>query len=67
MLPAERQKACRNLLKDYYSSLCKHLLSDHSKLKAIEKQNRKILQVRTHSDRYPADPCISELNELCSL
>lgn len=44
-LPAERQKACRNLLKEYFSSLCKHLLRDHKELKNMDKQNRKILQV----------------------
>ena len=45
MLPAERQKACRHLLKEYYSSLCRHLLRDHDRLRNKERQNRKILQV----------------------
>jgi len=45
LLHGDRQKACRNLLKDYYSSLCKHLLNDCRDLRGIEKQNRRILQV----------------------
>ena len=45
VLPAERQKACHNLLRDYFASLCKHLEKDHAELKNMEKQNRKILQV----------------------
>jgi len=48
MLPAERQKACRHLLKDYYTSLCQHLLRDHENLRNMELQNRKILQVESH-------------------
>ncbi|GAB1609122.1 regulator of nonsense transcripts 2-like isoform X2 [Argonauta hians] len=46
MLPPERQKACRNLLKDYYATLCKHLKKLHKDLKTIEQQNRKILQTK---------------------
>jgi len=45
LLRGDRQKACRNLLKDYYTSLCKHLLNDCKELRGIEKQNRRILQV----------------------
>ncbi|XP_078309820.1 regulator of nonsense transcripts 2-like isoform X4 [Crassostrea virginica] len=46
LLPPERQKGCRNLLGDYYQSLCKHLLTDHKELKNIERQNRRILQTK---------------------
>ncbi|XP_036368923.1 regulator of nonsense transcripts 2 isoform X3 [Octopus sinensis] len=46
MLPPERQKACRNLLKEYYATLCKHLKKLHKDLKTIEQQNRKILQTK---------------------
>lgn len=45
LLPPERQKGCRNLLGEYYQSLCKHLLTDHKELKNMERQNRRILQV----------------------
>ena len=41
----ERQRGCRNLLGDYYTSLCKHLCSDHKELKQMEKQNRKTILV----------------------
>ncbi|KAK3612029.1 hypothetical protein CHS0354_021705 [Potamilus streckersoni] len=45
-LPNERQKGCRNLLGDYYASLCKHLTKDFKELKGMERQNRKILQTK---------------------
>lgn len=46
LLPPERQKGCRNLLGEYYQSLCKHLLTDHKELKNMERQNRRILQTK---------------------
>jgi hypothetical protein len=46
VLAADRQKACRTLLKDYYQSLTKHVLLDYKELRKLEKQNRRILQVR---------------------
>lgn len=46
LLSADKQQNVRTLLKDYYNSLCKHLLKEHKELQAFEKQNRKILQTR---------------------
>lgn len=46
LLSPEKQQNVRALLRDYYNSLCKHLLKDHKELQAFEKQNRKILQTR---------------------
>ncbi|XP_005093367.2 regulator of nonsense transcripts 2 isoform X2 [Aplysia californica] len=46
LLPSDRQKGCRNLLKDYYSSLIKHVTAAHRDLKMHEKQNRKIMQTK---------------------
>ncbi|XP_076469583.1 regulator of nonsense transcripts 2-like isoform X2 [Babylonia areolata] len=46
MLPPERQKACRNLLKEYFSSLIRHVTNDHQTIKGMERQNRKILQTK---------------------
>ncbi|XP_054280661.1 regulator of nonsense transcripts 2-like isoform X1 [Macrosteles quadrilineatus] len=46
MLPPEKQKNVRSLVKDYYSSLCKHLLKEHGELQAFERQNRRILQTK---------------------
>ena len=52
LLPAERQRACRHLLKEYYQSLTKHLVKDHRDLRNMEKLNRKILQVGTMCDAF---------------
>ena len=51
VLPAERQKACRNLVKEYFNSLTKHLVMQHKDLRTMEKQNWKILQVGLHLDQ----------------
>ena len=45
MLPPERQKACRNLLKEYFASLVRHVTNRHQAIKNMDRQNRKILQV----------------------
>lgn len=46
LLPPEKQKNVRSLLKDYYSSLCKHLIKENCEFQAFERQNRKILQTK---------------------
>ncbi|XP_035737800.1 regulator of nonsense transcripts 2-like [Vespa mandarinia] len=46
LLSPDKQQNVRFLLRDYYNSLCKHLLKEHKELQAFEKQNRKILQTR---------------------
>ncbi|XP_074649802.1 regulator of nonsense transcripts 2-like [Tubulanus polymorphus] len=46
VLVADRQKACRNLIKDYYVSLSKHLVAEHKNLKNMERQNRKTLHMK---------------------
>uniref|UniRef100_A0A1B6LDI7 Regulator of nonsense transcripts 2 n=1 Tax=Graphocephala atropunctata TaxID=36148 RepID=A0A1B6LDI7_9HEMI len=46
MLPPEKQKNVRSLLKEYYASLCKHLLKEHGEMQAFERQNRRILQTK---------------------
>lgn len=45
-LPPEKQQNVRTLLKEYFSSLCKHLLKDHNEMQEFEKQNRRILQTK---------------------
>ncbi|XP_054718821.1 regulator of nonsense transcripts 2-like isoform X2 [Uloborus diversus] len=45
-LPADRQKGLRNLLKEYYKSLCKHVIRDYKVLQNMEKQNHRILQTK---------------------
>lgn len=46
LLTPEKQQNVKLLLREYYNSLCKHLLKEHKELQAFEKQNRKILQTR---------------------
>ncbi len=44
-LSPEKQQNVRNLLRDYYASLCKHTQQEHKELQNFERQNRRILQV----------------------
>ncbi|XP_063230825.1 regulator of nonsense transcripts 2-like [Bacillus rossius redtenbacheri] len=46
LLSKDKQRNVRTLLKDYYTSLCKHLLKEHRELQAFERQNKKILQTK---------------------
>ncbi|GAB6029878.1 Regulator of nonsense transcripts upf2, variant 2 [Chamberlinius hualienensis] len=46
MLTPERQKNVRSLLKEYYSSLCKHLTKDYKEMQAMKRQNRRILETK---------------------
>ncbi|CAG0922644.1 unnamed protein product [Notodromas monacha] len=45
-LPADKQRNLRNLLKEYYSALAKHLVESKKELNAFEKTTRKILMTR---------------------
>ncbi|XP_050515611.1 regulator of nonsense transcripts 2 [Diabrotica virgifera virgifera] len=45
-LPSEKQQNVRALLKDYYVSLCKHLVKDHIEMQNFERQNMRILQTK---------------------
>ncbi|GFQ70834.1 regulator of nonsense transcripts 2 [Trichonephila clavata] len=45
-LTPDRQKGLRNLLKEYYKSLCRHLMKDYKSLENMEKQNHRILQTK---------------------
>uniref|UniRef100_A0A646QJ82 Regulator of nonsense transcripts 2 n=1 Tax=Hemiscolopendra marginata TaxID=943146 RepID=A0A646QJ82_9MYRI len=46
VLTIERQKNVRMLLRDYFQSLCKHLIKDHKEIQTMERQNRKILHTK---------------------
>ncbi|XP_049955092.1 regulator of nonsense transcripts 2-like [Schistocerca serialis cubense] len=46
LLSKEKQRNVKLLLKDYYSSLCKHRLKEHLELQNFVRQNRKILQTK---------------------
>ena len=41
LLAPEKQRNVKQMLKDYYQSACKHLLSEYRELQAIEKLNRR--------------------------
>ncbi|XP_036376152.1 regulator of nonsense transcripts 2-like isoform X1 [Megalops cyprinoides] len=43
ILSAEKQQPFQNLLREYFTSLTKHLKKDHRELQNIERQNRRIL------------------------
>lgn len=69
LLPADRQKGLRALLKDYYKSLCKHLVRDYKCLQNMERQNRRILQTKGElcSDRKEKyEACQSAFQKLLS-
>ncbi|XP_044016456.1 regulator of nonsense transcripts 2 [Aphidius gifuensis] len=46
ILTFEKQQNLRSLLRDYYNSLCRHLIKDYKELQSFEKHNKKILQTR---------------------
>ncbi|XP_026066042.1 regulator of nonsense transcripts 2-like isoform X2 [Carassius auratus] len=43
IINTEKQQPFQNLLREYYTSLTKHLKKDHRELQSIERQNRRIL------------------------
>ncbi|XP_017777953.1 PREDICTED: regulator of nonsense transcripts 2 [Nicrophorus vespilloides] len=45
-LPPEKQQNVKSLLKDYFTSLSKHLVKDHIEMQDFEKQNYRILQTK---------------------
>ncbi|XP_054263134.1 regulator of nonsense transcripts 2-like [Macrosteles quadrilineatus] len=46
LMVGSRQDSVRNLLKDYYISLCQHLTNEMKKLNAYESQNKHILMAK---------------------
>lgn len=44
LLPPDRQQNLRNLLKDYFFGLNKHLKSEHKEYQSVQRLNRKILE-----------------------
>lgn len=45
-LPAEKQAAVRTLLKEYFQSLTKHLLTEKAQLQALHAANQRTLHTR---------------------
>lgn len=46
VLTADKKQNVKSLLREYYNSLCKHLLKEYKDLQFFEKQNKKILQTK---------------------
>ena len=46
LLPPEKQKNVRQLFKDYYASVAKHLVSEHQALLGVQRSNRHALQTK---------------------
>ncbi|CAH1388507.1 unnamed protein product [Nezara viridula] len=46
LLSSEKQSNVRSLFKEYYGSLCQHLLKDHAKVQAFERQNEQMLRLK---------------------
>ncbi|XP_055634093.1 regulator of nonsense transcripts 2 [Toxorhynchites rutilus septentrionalis] len=44
LLTPDKQQNLRNLLKDYYQTLCDHLINEHKQLQYAEKSRRKMLE-----------------------
>lgn len=45
-LPAEKQAVVRTLLRDYFSSLTKHLMAERTQLQALHAANQRTLHTR---------------------
>ncbi len=45
IIPKSSQEIFKNLFKDYYDSMAKHLLKDHKSLQNRERQNRQTVGV----------------------
>uniref|UniRef100_A0A0A9YP83 Nonsense-mediated mRNA decay protein 2 n=1 Tax=Lygus hesperus TaxID=30085 RepID=A0A0A9YP83_LYGHE len=46
LLPPEKQNNVKGLFNEYYTSLCQHLLKDHAKVQAFERQNEQLLRLK---------------------
>lgn len=44
LLPPDKQQNLRNLLKDYYAALCRHVKSEHTNLMTCTQFNRKLME-----------------------
>lgn len=46
IFPIEKQKAVKNLFKEYFKTLSQHLVNDHKEVQKMDRQNRKIIQTK---------------------
>lgn len=56
-LAQEKQKSVQALLKEYFRSLCRHLLRDHKNLQSLERHNRRVLQTKGELSADQRDKC----------
>lgn len=53
LLPPEKKRNVLQLLRDYYQTVCKHLVSEYKELNAVERSNRRTLLTKgeVHANR----------------
>lgn len=57
LLSTEKQKGIQSLLREYFKSLCRHLLRDHKTLQSFERHNRRVLQTKGELSSDQKDKC----------
>lgn len=56
-LAADKQKGLLSVLREYYRSLCRHLLRDHQNLRGLEAHNRRVLQTKGELSGEQKEKC----------
>ncbi|CAN8018740.1 unnamed protein product, partial [Ixodes persulcatus] len=56
-LAPEKQKGVQALLREYFRSLCRHLLRDHKNLQSLERHNRRVLQTKGELSADQREKC----------
>ncbi|KAL3204690.1 hypothetical protein MRX96_011670 [Rhipicephalus microplus] len=57
LLTPDKQKSLLSILREYYRSLCRHLLRDHQNLRGIEAHNRRVLQTKGELSGEQKEKC----------
>ncbi|KAL1487315.1 hypothetical protein MTO96_008098 [Rhipicephalus appendiculatus] len=57
LLTPDKQKSLQSILREYYRSLCRHLLRDHQNLRGIEAHNRRVLQTKGELSGEQKEKC----------
>lgn len=56
-LTTDKQKSLLSILREYYRSLCRHLLRDHQNLRGLEAHNRRVLQTKGELSGEQKEKC----------
>uniref|UniRef100_A0A0K2VAN6 MIF4G domain-containing protein n=1 Tax=Lepeophtheirus salmonis TaxID=72036 RepID=A0A0K2VAN6_LEPSM len=67
LLPLGKQKNVKQMLKDYFSSVCQHLIKDQVELRSLENTNKRIMMTKgeVHTERIEkAEKASSNFNKL---